>query len=99
MNKTAAPIQLVAFANADNSLPSAETEVAKLKGLFSDAEIYSRNDATEDILRSIPKGKYNMLHFATHGNMNYGEITKSFLTMAKKGTGDDPKNDGAAYNK
>ncbi len=92
--KEQVPLRLIAFANADKSLPSSEVEVKKLKTLFADAEIYSEDDATEEKIRSLPKGQYNALHFATHGNMNYGEITKSFLTMAKLGTGTDTKNDG-----
>lgn len=92
--KEPVPMRLIAFANADKSLPSAEVEVTKLKNLFEDAEIYSRDDATEEKIRSLSKGQFNALHLATHGNMNYGEITKSFLTMAPKGAGADTKNDG-----
>ncbi len=94
MNKEAVPLKLIAFANADLSLPDAEKEVNGLKALFTDAEIYSKADATEEKIRSLTKGQFNALHFATHGTMNYGEITKSFLTMAMKGTGQDPLSDG-----
>ncbi len=94
LTKEPVPMKLVAFANADKSLPSAEVEVNKLKNLFADAEIYSRDEATEEKIRSLSKGQFNALHLATHGNMDYGEITKSFLTMAKKGAESDTKNDG-----
>lgn len=94
MAKETVPFKLIAFANADKSLPSSENEVNGLKKLFTDAEIYSKDDATEEKIRSLAKGQFNTLHLATHGNMNYGEITKSFLTMAKKGAGQDPLSDG-----
>ncbi len=94
MQKESVPFKLIAFANADKSLPSSENEVNGLKKLFADAEIYSKDDATEEKIRSLTKGQFNTLHLATHGNMNYGEITKSFLTMAKKGAGQDPLSDG-----
>lgn len=89
-----APLKLLAFANADKSLPSAEIEVSKLKKLFADAEIYSEDEATEDKIRNSQHKGFNIMHFATHGNLNYGEITKSFLTMAKSGSGADESSDG-----
>lgn len=72
---------ILAFGNPDKSLPSTEREVVELKKLFPSASIFLRDDATEDKAKYAGE-EYNVMHFATHGNLDYEDFGKSFLTMA-----------------
>ena len=43
--------------------------------------MYTREEATEDKAK-FAEDKYNVMHFATHGNLDYEDFSKSYLTMA-----------------
>lgn len=72
---------ILAFGNPDKSLPSTEREVNDIKRLFPNAAVFLREEATEDRAKYADE-KYNVMHFATHGNLDYEDFSQSFLTMA-----------------
>jgi CHAT domain-containing protein/Tfp pilus assembly protein PilF len=72
---------LVAFGNADGTLPHAEVEVRSLKALDPAVEIYLREDATEERVKRTT-AKTARLHLATHGILDYTDIRKSYFTLA-----------------
>ncbi|CAN5292148.1 hypothetical protein BH09BAC3_BH09BAC3_17910 [soil metagenome] len=72
---------ILAFGNPDKSLPSTEKEVSDIKKLFPNASIYTRDEATEDKAK-FAGANFNVMHFATHGNLDYEDFSKSYLTMA-----------------
>jgi CHAT domain-containing protein/tetratricopeptide (TPR) repeat protein len=74
-------ISILAMANADKSLPAAEKEVKDLKALYPSTEVYIHEKASEDKAKTH-SGKHNILHFATHGNLDYFDYHKSYLTLA-----------------
>jgi len=74
-------MSILAFGNPDKSLPSTELEVQDIKKIFPSATVYLREEATEDKAKFAGE-EYNIMHFATHGNLDYEDFTKSFLTMA-----------------
>lgn len=79
---------ILAFGNPDKSLPSTEKEVIELKKLFPNAAIFLREEATEDKAKFASE-EYNVMHFATHGNLDYEDFGKSFLTMAENPSKDE----------
>lgn len=81
-------LRLVAFGNADGSLPNAEKEVRDIASLYPESKIYLRDDATEERAKNVPSG-YNALHFATHGNLDYRRFENSWLTLAATPSGDE----------
>lgn len=72
---------LLAIGNADESLAFAEEEVRLLGGIFPDSEILIRREATKSRMNALLQG-YNILHFATHGVLDYNSIDNSFLVLA-----------------
>jgi len=84
------PLRLAAFGNADNSLPSAEREVMDLKRLYPTSTVFLRTDATEARAKALPP-TFNVVHFATHGNLDYQNFDNTFLTLAPSAT---PAEDG-----
>ncbi len=72
---------ILAFGNPDKSLPSTEKEVNDIKKLYPSASIFLREEATEDKAKYANEN-YNVMHFATHGNLDYEDFSKSFITMA-----------------
>ncbi len=72
---------ILAFGNPDKTLPSTEKEVSDIKKLFPNAEIHTRDDATEDKVKFAGEN-FNVMHFATHGSLDYEDFSKSYLTMA-----------------
>ncbi len=72
---------ILAFGNPDKSLPSTEKEVNDIKKMFPSASIFLREDATEDKVKDASES-FNVMHFATHGNLDYEDFSKSYLTMA-----------------
>jgi CHAT domain-containing protein/Tfp pilus assembly protein PilF len=73
--------KILAFGNADNSLPNAEIEVKDIQQIYPDAKIYIRDAATKDKVKNLPN-TFNTIHFATHGNLDYNDIKNSYLTLA-----------------
>ncbi|MDD5572116.1 MAG: CHAT domain-containing protein, partial [Bacteroidales bacterium] len=83
--------RLLAIGNADKTLPFAEEEVNGLKAIFTDSKILLQGDATKKAVLAN-QGGYNILHFATHGILDYNNFEKSYLVLAKDATtGDDGK--------
>jgi hypothetical protein len=78
---------IVAFANADGSLKNAETEVQDIKVIYPDAKLYLGADAKKTTAMDLP-AEYNVLHFATHGTLDYVRPLGSFLTLARSDTDD-----------
>jgi len=74
-------VSILAMANADRSLPAAEQEAKNLKALYPDTDVYLHDSASEDKAKSH-NSKHNILHFATHGNLDYYDYHKSYLTLA-----------------
>jgi CHAT domain-containing protein len=82
-------LKLVAFGNADSSLPNAEVEVRDIAGLFEESQVYVREDATEARAKEAPP-TFNVLHLATHGTLDFSDFENSFLTLAAPpGQGED----------
>jgi CHAT domain-containing protein len=73
--------KILAFGNPDKTLSSTEKEVVEIKRLFPNSSIYLREEATEDKAKYAGE-EFNVMHFATHGNLDYEDFGKSFLTMA-----------------
>jgi CHAT domain-containing protein/Tfp pilus assembly protein PilF len=77
----ASQAKLLAFGNADRTLPFAEKEVNTISGLFTDATVYVKDDAREDLAKTS-MNNYTIVHFATHGNLDPVDFNNSYLTMA-----------------
>jgi len=79
----------LAIGNADKSLPFSEVEVNDIKAQYPQALILIGDNATKAQLIS-QSGNYNVLHFATHGILDYSNFDSSYLVMAPdKKAGDD----------
>jgi CHAT domain-containing protein len=74
-------MSILAFGNPDKSLPSTEIEVQDIKKMFPNATVFIRDEATEDKAKFAGE-RFNVMHFATHGSLDYEDFSKSFLTMA-----------------
>lgn len=74
-------LKILAFGNPDNTLPSTEQEVVEIKSLYPNSSIFLREEATEDKAKFAGE-EFNVMHFATHGNLDYEDFGKSFITMA-----------------
>ena len=74
-------MNILAFGNPDKTLPATEKEVNDIKRIFPSAQVYIRDEATEDKAKYASE-EYNVMHFATHGNLDYEDFSKSYLTMA-----------------
>ncbi|MCW5911068.1 MAG: tetratricopeptide repeat protein [Cyclobacteriaceae bacterium] len=83
-------MKIIAFGNPDKSLPSTEREVAEIKKLYPSSAVFLQDQATEDKVKTAGED-FTVMHFATHGNLDYEDFTQSFLTMAG---GNDANGDG-----
>lgn len=81
-------LSILAMANADRTLPSAQEEVLELQKMYPLTEVFLHEDASEDKAKSHG-GKHNVLHFATHGNLDYFDYHKSYLTLAPNADGSE----------
>lgn len=72
---------ILAFANPDKSLPNTEEEVKSIQKIYKNCEAYVGDDATEDKAKALD-ARFNVLHFATHGYLDYIDFPQSFLIMA-----------------
>ena len=75
-------LKILAFANADKSLPSTENEVNDIKNVYASTKVFIGSEATEDKVKK-DNGEFNVLHFATHGNLDYYDFINSYLTLSK----------------
>ncbi|MBB2144532.1 CHAT domain-containing protein [Pedobacter sp. LMG 31464] len=77
----------VAYGNPDHSLPNAEKEVKEINKIMTSGTIYVGDLATEDMAKkSLTSNK--IVHFATHGILDYNDFSKTFLKFAKSTTND-----------
>ena len=76
--------QLLALGNPDGTLPAAEREVEAIATLFPHPEVYLGTRATRHSLTS-PQQPPNLVHIATHGNLDSGHPKASYLTLAGAG--------------
>ena len=74
-------IKIVAFGNADSTLPNAEVEVNNIKSIFNNTTVYTRHLATEDLAKQTI-ATFPYIHFATHGNLDPVNFKNSYLTLA-----------------
>ena len=72
---------LLAFGNADRTLPFAEKEVDQISTLFASSMVYKKDQAQEDVAKTT-MNNFTIVHFATHGNLDPINFNQSFLTMA-----------------
>lgn len=79
-------ISILAMANADKTLPASEQEVKDLKAMYPNTDVFIHELASEDKAKTST-GKHNILHFATHGNLDYFDYHKSYLTLAPNEAG------------
>jgi CHAT domain-containing protein/Tfp pilus assembly protein PilF len=83
--------RFLAFANPKTEyvpLEFTETEVTNISGLFSNKQIYSRNEATESKIKELSNSP-DIIHFACHGEFNDKQPMQSGLLLSR-----DEKNDG-----
>lgn len=79
-----APIQFYGRGGL-NDLPATEKEVLKIKALFGEnlSNIFTKDKASEGLIKTGGLKKYKYLHFATHGVVNEGspELSQIFLSV------------------
>lgn len=97
-----ADFRLMAVGNADKSLPNAEVEVNDIKKMFPSSIILVGEKATKDELITQSEN-FNILHFATHGILDYNNFDSSYLVLApnknKSDNGHFTLNDISELNK
>ena len=76
-----------------NRLPFTSTEIQKISAHFpaKSKKIYSRSDATEEMVKETNLSKYRIIHFATHGFLDEQIPSRSSLIFTLDS---DPKEDG-----
>ena len=90
-NFKARPMQssLAVLGNPDKSLPGATTEAREIGKLIPTATVYIEDNATEGKAKESLQ-KYNYVHFATHGILDYTNFDESYLLFTKDdGQGND----------
>lgn len=75
---TKKPASLLALADPDGSLPGATREVSQLASLFPRQTSFVGAQATKNRVT----GQGDVLHIATHGNLNSVDVNESYLLMA-----------------
>jgi len=84
----AEPLKVLAFGNADGTLPATETELAQIQQVYPDATVYLGKEAKERILKER-HSEYNALHFATHGSLDSYDPFQSHLILSGDEEGED----------
>ncbi|MEO0135953.1 MAG: WG repeat-containing protein [candidate division WOR-3 bacterium] len=74
---------LIAFANADGTLPEAEVEVKNISSLYSEILTLYQDKAVKDSV--FKTSGCQILHFATHGVAVPYDPTSSYLVLAPRG--------------
>lgn len=64
------------------NLPYAEDEVKKIKTAYPETSLYLREKATEDKAKKLSRD-YNIIHFASHGELNTTNPMSSSIRLAK----------------
>ncbi len=82
---------LALFGNPDKSLPGATIEANQIGKMIPGSVVYIEEQATEDKAKES-LAKYNYIHFATHGVLDYDKIENSYLLFgASAGENNDGK--------
>lgn len=72
---------LAIFGNPDKTLPGATIEAKEISKIINGSVVYIEEQATEDKAKES-LAKYNYIHFATHGVLDYDKIENSYLLFA-----------------
>ncbi|MCX5794298.1 MAG: CHAT domain-containing protein [Elusimicrobia bacterium] len=85
--KPQASLRVLAFGNPDLGrrefdLPSAEAEVAAIKGRFPSAVVFTGKAATGEKAKELLGGDFDVAHFAAHGNYSEETPLESGLLLA-----------------
>ncbi len=81
-------LRILAFGNADGSLPLAEQEVEMLERIIPGTRVYVGKQATKKRLMDEAPG-HNVLHFATHAVLDERNVTNSHVQLAPTTGSDD----------
>ena len=76
---------LLAFGNADGTLPNSEVEVDSIAEVFAESRVLKGEEASKDRFIDLC-GEYRFIHVATHGILN-ADPRFSYLVFAPKGGG------------
>lgn len=74
--------RLGAFANPDGTLPAAEQEVKRIASIFGQSLVFLGDKVTRTQLVNLPKD-VTLIHFATRGRLDEGDINECYLMLAK----------------
>jgi CHAT domain-containing protein len=81
---------LTVLGNPDKSLPGATEEAKEIGKIVPTATVYIEEQATENkAIEGLQK--FNYVHFATHGVLDYNNFEDSYLLFAKDANGNDGK--------
>jgi CHAT domain-containing protein len=69
------------------NLPFAEDEVKNIKSIYPETLFYLKKHATKERLVDL-SGSYNVIHFASHGELNPSSPLFSNIRLAKEGSND-----------
>lgn len=64
-------------------LPYAEDEVKRIKGTYPQTTLYIKERATEEKVKKL-SGEYNVIHFASHGELNPASPMSSNIRLARE---------------
>jgi len=76
---TQTPNGLRALGNPDGSLPAAEVEVEQIASQFAEAKVATGQEATRLFVEAFSE---DVMHFATHGTVNFRKPHTSYLLLA-----------------
>src|SRR5215813_4009683 len=84
--------KVLAFGNPDlgdpeKNLEFAELEAEEVKNVYPDSTVYVKREATEEKSKSLSPS-YDILHFATHAQLNEDDPLSSAVLLAKGGKED-----------
>jgi CHAT domain-containing protein len=74
---------VLAFGNADGTLPYAEDEVKMLDNMYSDVLAKVRHDATKELFEAEAE-KYEIIHLATHGRLRPDSRRSHFVLSPRE---------------
>lgn len=82
---------LAVFGNPDKTLPGATLEAKEIAKIVPSATVFIENTATEGKAKESLQ-KFNYIHFATHGVLDYNNFNDSYLVFtADEGSDNDGK--------
>ncbi len=90
--RTAGRERVLAFGNPDlgdpeKNLEFAELEAQGVKSIYPDANVFVRKEATEEKTKAL-SANHDILHFATHAQLNEDDPLSSAVLLAKDGKED-----------